>query len=60
MPLPTYKNYYVDYRLKQFRSCADFPAPIEFLDFDSEKGDELLAEMIRQDLVPSHILCQIV
>ena len=50
--LPTYNGYTIDRRLRQFRkvSCAahgdsgEFPG-IEFIDFDSEKGQELLLEM---------------
>ena len=58
MKLQTYKGYTVDYRLRQFRKVAtknggvDFTKPIQFLDFDSYQGDELLAEMIRKDLIP--------
>lgn len=50
--LPTYNGYTIDKRLRQFRKvshCAheahgEFPG-IEFIDFDSEKGQELLDEM---------------
>ena len=63
--LPTYKGYTVDYRLKQFRlvhpgDCHCGGGEIEFIDFDTEKGDELLAEMIRQDLVPEDVLSRLV
>lgn len=47
MPLKQFKGYYVDYRLRQFRSAVPFPEVIEFLDFDSDKGRKLLLEMIR-------------
>lgn len=48
--LPTYKGYTVDNRLKQFRrvhpgNCVCGGGEIEFIDFDSEQGQELLAEM---------------
>lgn len=58
--LPTYKGYTVDHRLKQFRrvhpgDCVCCGGEIEFINFDSEKGDELLGEMIRQCLTPEDI-----
>ena len=57
--LPTYKGYTVDYRLKQFRKVpADF-GMIEFVEFDSEKGENLLSQMIRKDLVPQETLSQL-
>lgn len=48
--LPTYKGYTVDRRLREFRfvhpgNCICGGGKIEFIDFDSEKGVELLAEM---------------
>ena len=50
--LPTFNGYTIDKRLRQFRKvshCAhkahgEFPG-IEFIDFNSEKGQELLDEM---------------
>jgi hypothetical protein len=53
--LPTYKGYTVDYRLKQFRlvhpgNCVCGGGDIEFIDFDSERGGELLAEMAREGM----------
>lgn len=54
--LPTYKGYIVDYRLKQFRSQPEDHGIIKFIDFESEKGDELLTEMIGMNLVPEHVL----
>jgi hypothetical protein len=47
-----YKNieYTVDYRLQQFRSCEggwESLGEISFIEFDSELGDEILAEMIK-------------
>lgn len=54
--LPTYGGYIVDYRCRQFRSLPDYFGPIDFIDFDSELGDELLTGMIREDLVPDDIL----
>jgi hypothetical protein len=50
MKLQEYKGYFVDYRLKQFRSNVPYPQEIEFVDFDSDKGDKLLAQMIRKGL----------
>ncbi len=47
--LPTYNGYTIDKRLRQFRKVAheahgEFPG-IEFIEFDSKKGQELLAEI---------------
>lgn len=67
--LPTYKGYTVDYRLKQFRFVHPHEGPlpcgcglgeIEFIEFDSEKGDQLLSEMIHKGLVPDEILGSLV
>jgi len=41
-------NYFVDYRLKQFRS--DTPM-IDFIEFDGDKGDRILCKMIRDDVL---------
>lgn len=60
MQLQQYKGYFVDYRQKQFRSNVEFPQPIEFVDFDSEKGDAMLSEMIRSGLVPDEQLSTLV
>lgn len=54
--LPDYKGYTVDMRLKQFRrvhegDCVCGGGEIEFIDFDSEKGSNLLDEMIVAELV---------
>ena len=51
MPLPTYRGYAVDYRLRQFRKvhpgdCVCGGGEIEFIDFSSDDGDMLLASMI--------------
>lgn len=57
--LQVYKGYTVDYRLKEFRGCAEGwknHGLIEFIDFDSDKGDSLLCEMIDKNLVPKDIL----
>ncbi len=43
--LPTFKGYTMDIRLKQFRIVTN--KGIEFLEFDSEEGDVLLAEYIK-------------
>lgn len=40
------KNYFIDYRLKQFRS--DTPS-IDFIDFETDLGDKILCKMIRED-----------
>ena len=42
--LPTFKGYTVDPRLRQFRKVIPQES-IEFIDFNSERGQELLAEM---------------
>jgi len=43
--LPTFKGYTVDARLGQFRKVHK-SGKIEFLEFDSEKGDVLLTQYI--------------
>lgn len=44
--LPTFKGYTIDKRLKQFRKVTRGDNPqIEFIDFESEEGQELLEEM---------------
>ncbi len=43
--LPKFKGYTVDERLKQFRKVDMEKPSIDFVDFDSEKGKELLDEM---------------
>ena len=43
--LPTFKGYVVDVRLREFRK-ADPGTVMEFIDFDSPKGDPILAEYI--------------
>jgi len=42
------KNYFVDYRLKQFRSNTPM---IDFVEFDSDLGDKILCKMIKEDLL---------
>ena len=44
LTLPEFKGYTVDERLKQFRKVDRNNLSIEFVDFDSEEGQELLAE----------------
>ena len=59
MPLPSYKEYTVDYRLRQFRRCEggwENHGEIEFIDFRSEEGEQLLAEMLDQALIPDEQL----
>ena len=43
--LPKFKGYTVDKRLGQFRKVDREKPSIDFVDFDSEKGQELLNEM---------------
>lgn len=47
------KEYFVDYRLQQFRS--DTPQ-IEFLDFRSEKGDKILYKMLKENKADTTLL----
>ena len=45
MPLQTYKEYTVDYRLQQFRSCDggwENGGRINFIDFKSDEGDKIV------------------
>ena len=42
--LPIFKGYTVDERLRQFRKVDRSKPCIDFVDFDSEKGQELLSE----------------
>jgi hypothetical protein len=54
MELQTFKDYTVDYRMKQFRRCEggwENHGMIEFIEFDSEKGDGILCEMIRSGVL---------
>lgn len=39
------KNYFVDYRLRQFRSDTPF---IDFVDFETDLGDKILCKMIKE------------
>lgn len=43
--LPTFKGYTMDERLRQFRKVDRENLSIDFVDFDSEEGQELLEEM---------------
>jgi hypothetical protein len=44
--LPTFNGWTIDARLRQFRKVERGESPkIEFIDFDSEEGQEILAEM---------------
>ena len=48
--LPIFKGYTVDVRLKQFRRIvkqSKFFAGMEYLDFDSDKGDRILTQYIK-------------
>ena len=42
--LPEFKGYTVDERLKQFRKVDKDKPSIDFVDFDSKEGQELLKE----------------
>lgn len=56
MKLQTYREYIVDYRLRQFRSQPANFGVIDFIDFKSERGDALLTEMLENGLVPHEYL----
>ena len=43
--LPNFKGYTVDKKLNQFRKVDREKPSIDFVDFDSEEGQELLEEM---------------
>lgn len=47
--LPEFHGYVVDERLKEFRRVAwkNGEPRIEFIPFDSQKGDKLLVELLR-------------
>ena len=49
--LPTFKGYTVDQKLRQFRKVDRKKPSIDFVDFDSDEGQELLAqyEEIQED-----------
>ena len=54
--LPVYKGWTVDVRLKQFRKIvkqSKFFAGIEYLDFDTDKGDVILTRYIKSLKVDS-------
>ena len=42
--LPEFKGYTIDERLKQFRKVDRKKPSIDFVDFDSDEGKELLAQ----------------
>ena len=48
--LPEFKGYTVDVRLRQFRKVDRSKPNIEFVDFDSEKGKELLNEIKEEEI----------
>ena len=56
MKLQEYKQWTVDYRLQQFRSCeggwASF-GEISFVEFSSEQGQEIIAEMVEEGVFTS-------
>lgn len=49
--LPVFRGWTVDVRLRQFRRVHwepdGSPGPVEFLEFSSEEGDDLLVEYIK-------------
>ena len=47
--LPEFKGYTVDERLRQFRKVDREKPSIDFVDFDSEEGQELLEEYESQE-----------
>lgn len=51
MPLQEYTHqgitYFVDYRMQQFRTKVDFTKIIEFIDFKTDRGDQILTQMIK-------------
>lgn len=53
MRLPEYKGYIVDFRQRQFRSQPPDHGVIEFVEFESEKGAALLAEMSAKNQLPA-------
>ena len=60
--LPTYlfngKEYTVDFRLRQFRYAVPFgeKAGLEFIEFDSPEGEEILDEMERDGAKDSNFI----
>jgi hypothetical protein len=47
--LPEFNGYTVDERLKQFRKVDREKPSVDFVDFDSEEGEKLLAEYEDQE-----------
>jgi hypothetical protein len=47
--LPTFKGWTVDYSLRQFRKLI-YGKKVEFVPFDSPKGQRLLAQIAKQGL----------
>jgi len=43
--LSTFNGYTIDFRLKEFRRIV-YGEPLEFIPFDSEKGQQLLKEYL--------------
>jgi hypothetical protein len=50
MKLQTYKGWTVDYRLSQFRRIRK-SGMIDFVEFDSDKGDKILCQMIDDGVI---------
>jgi len=47
--LPEFEGWTVDKRLKQFRKVHGDHGYIEFLDFDTDEGDEILCRIIESE-----------
>lgn len=47
--LPTFKGYVVDLRLREFRK-AKYPDTLEFVSFDSKKGQKLIGQMKKEGI----------
>jgi len=56
--LPTFKGYTVDYRLREFRK-AKVDKKLEFISFDSPRGQELLKEMGQSRVPQTEHICPI-
>jgi len=48
--LPDFKGYTIDFRLRQFRKVSLEEFKLEFIDFDSKKGINLLTEYYEQSI----------
>ena len=51
------QEYYIDYRLQQFRSIPKQPQGlIEFIDFRDQKGDRILCKAMKDNKVDTSLL----